>query len=60
MARRKLTNSQVVCITLLWGFLCYLLLTCSPKIDFYVVFSLIASGVIVFVTIYKNIKNQKE
>ncbi|MDR1202571.1 MAG: hypothetical protein LBL58_13230 [Tannerellaceae bacterium] len=60
MARRKLTNSQIICITLLWGFLCYLLLTYSEKIDFQVVFALIASGIIVFVTIYKNIKNRNK
>jgi hypothetical protein len=58
MARRKLTNSQIVCITILWGFLCYLLLAGSQKIDFYTVFALAASGIIVFVTIYKNIKSR--
>jgi hypothetical protein len=60
MARRKLTNSQIVCITILWGFLCYLLLANSPKIDFQVVFALMASGIIVFVTIYKNIKSRNK
>ncbi|MDH6305362.1 hypothetical protein M2459_002462 [Parabacteroides sp. PF5-5] len=58
MARRKLSNSQIACITLLWGFLCYILLTYSEKIDFYVIFSLLASAIIIFVTIYKNIKSR--
>ncbi|MDR0430842.1 MAG: hypothetical protein LBH58_10245 [Tannerellaceae bacterium] len=60
MARRKLTNSQIVCITLLWGVLCYILLVYSRKIDFYVVFALISSAIIVFVTIYKNIKSRNK
>lgn len=60
MARRKLTNSQIVCITLLWGLLCYFLLAYSPKIDFMVVFSIVSSAIIVFVTVYKNIKNREK
>ncbi|MDR3141824.1 MAG: hypothetical protein LBU37_08895 [Tannerellaceae bacterium] len=60
MARRKLTNSQIACITLLWFFLCYLLFTYSQKIDFQVIFALTASGIIVFVTIYKNIKSRNK
>lgn len=60
MARRKLTNSQIVCITLLWGFLCYILLAYSAEIDFNVIFAIVASAIIVFVTIYKNIKNRNK
>ncbi len=60
MARRKLTNSQIVCITLLWVLLCYILLTYSVKIDFNAIFAIVASGIIVFVTIYKNIKRRNE
>lgn len=56
MYKRKITNSQIVCLTLLWGVLCYLLLTYSSKIDFRVIFTLVASAVIVFVPIYKNRK----
>ncbi len=41
MARRKITNSQAVCITLLWGVLCYMLLVYSEKITFDVIFALI-------------------
>lgn len=58
MGRRKLTDSQIICITLLWGFLCYVLLAYSPEIDFYVVFTLVASGIIIFVTVYKNVKSR--
>lgn len=60
MARRKITNSQAVCITLLWGFLCYILLFNSEKITVDVVFALIASAIIVFVPLYKNFRHRKE
>lgn len=56
MYKRKISNSQVVCLTLLWGLLCYLVLTYNNKIDFQVVFTLVASGIIIFVPIYKNRK----
>lgn len=59
MARKKITNSQAVCITLLWGVLCYMLLAYSEKITFDVIFALIASAIIVFVPIYKS-KRRKE
>lgn len=60
MARRKITNSQAACITLLWGVLCYMLLTYSEKITFDVIFTLIASAIIVFVPIYKSRRRQNE
>lgn len=60
MARRKITNSQAVCITLLWGILCYMLLAYSEKITPNVIFTLIASAIIVFVPIYKSIKRRRE
>ncbi|RHJ86684.1 hypothetical protein [Parabacteroides sp. AM08-6] len=60
MARRKITNSQAVCITLLWGVLCYILLANSEKITFDVIFALVASAIIVFVPIYKNRRHQDE
>ncbi len=60
MARRKITNSQAVCITLLWGVLCYMLLAYSETIDFSVIFALVASAIIVFVPIYKSRKDREE
>lgn len=60
MARRKITNSQIVCLTLLWGVLCYMLLAYSETINFNVIFTLVASAIIVFVPIYKNIKHRNE
>ena len=46
MARRKITNSQAVCITLLWGVLCYMLLVYSETINFDVIFALVTSAII--------------
>ncbi|WP_165156744.1 hypothetical protein [Parabacteroides sp. ZJ-118] len=60
MARRKITNSQAACITLLWGVLCYILLAYSETINFNVIFALVASAIIVFVPIYKNFKHRNE
>lgn len=60
MARRKITNSQAVCITLLWSVLCYMLLVYSEKITFDVIFALVASGIIVFVPIYKSRRRKEE
>lgn len=60
MARRKITNSQAVCLTLLWGILAYMLLAYSERITFDIVFALVASAIIVFVPVYKNIRHRKE
>ena len=60
MARRKITNSQAVCLTLLWGVLAYMLLVYSEEITFDVIFALVASAIIVFVPVYKNIKRRNE
>ena len=60
MARRKITNSQAVCLTLLWGILCYLLVAYSQTINFDVIFAIVASGIIVFVPIYKNMRHRKD
>ncbi|MDL2255347.1 hypothetical protein LJC44_01365 [Parabacteroides sp. OttesenSCG-928-G06] len=58
--RRKITKSQAVCIILLWGVLCYMLLAYSEKITFNVLFALVASAIIVFVPLYKNFRNREE
>ena len=41
-------------ILALWLCLCYLLVTRARQIDFMVVFSIVASGIIVFVPLYKR------
>lgn len=60
MARRKITNSQAVCIILLWGVLCYMLLFYTETINFDVIFALVASAIIVFVPLYKNFRRRHE
>jgi hypothetical protein len=56
MARRKITKSQSICIVLLWILLCYMLFAYSETVDFYTIFIVITSAVIVFVPLYKNRK----
>ncbi len=56
MARRKISNSQAISIILLWVVLVYMLLTYSKTVDFMTVFTIVASGIIVFVPLYKNRK----
>ena len=58
MAKRKLSNSQIVCFILLWEILCYMLLTYSTEITGQTVFAIIASAIIVFVPIYKNVRSR--
>ncbi len=48
------------CILLLWLGLCWLLLTRASRIDFMVVFTIVASGIIVFVPLYKKYVRKKD
>mgnify|MGYP004442448541 len=41
-------------IVILWLVLCYLVLTRAQRIDFMTIFSIVASGIIVFVPLYKK------
>ena len=50
---------RFACIVLLA--LCYLLLTRTPRIDGMTIFTIVASGIIVFVPLYKKyVRNKKE
>ena len=60
MARGKISNNQAVFSILFWGFLCYLLITSREKFTFDVIFAIVASGIIVFVPLYKNIRNRNK
>lgn len=55
--RKPLSNSQIVCIVLLWCILCFLLVT-TKEIDGMTIFAIFASMIIVFVPIYKSIKRR--
>lgn len=52
---------RFACIVMLWLALCYLLLTRTPRIDGMTIFTIVASGIIVFVPLYKKyVRNKKE
>ncbi len=51
---------RFACILGLWILLVYIVLTRSARIDFMVIFAIVASGIIVFVPLYKKyVKNKK-
>ncbi|HZJ79334.1 MAG TPA: hypothetical protein VFC69_02005 [Dysgonamonadaceae bacterium] len=56
MARKKLTPMQMGFIALLWIFLVAFIIIYSPEITFTTVISIIMSGIIVFIPIYKSFK----
>ena len=47
-------------IFVLWLVLCYLLITRVPRIDFMTIFSIVASGIIVFVALYKKYRGDRD
>lgn len=47
-------------IIVLWLLLCYLLLTRAEKIDFMVIFTIVASGIVIFVPLYKKYIRRKK
>lgn len=55
--RKRLSKSQCVCITLLWGALCYVVLTKAERIDGPTVLMLLLSGALVFIPVVKSLKN---
>ena len=54
---RKYNTFRISCIALLWIFLCILLIR-GRGIDGQVLFAIIASGIIVFVPLYKRWKQE--
>ncbi len=56
MARKKLTPIQMGFIALLWIFIVAFILTNSSEITFTTIISIIMSGIIVFIPIYKSFK----
>ena len=56
-----MTTSQLIrlgFIVVLWLVLRFLLLTRVTRIDFYVIFTIVASGIIIFVPLYKKYRGQ--
>ena len=52
--KRPLSKSQIVCISLLWLALCYLVLTKAERIDGMTVVMLGISAALVFIPVYKS------
>ncbi|MBO5541725.1 MAG: hypothetical protein J5980_12355 [Muribaculaceae bacterium] len=50
---------RFTCVLLLWLALCYILLR-AARIDFMVLFAIVASGIIVFVPLYKKYVRKKD
>ncbi|MEY8685136.1 hypothetical protein AB9N12_03000 [Bacteroides sp. AN502(2024)] len=57
--KRPLSQSQIVCISLLWLALCYLVLTKAERIDGMTLIMLALSAALVFIPVYKSIKRNK-
>ena len=57
--RRPLSKSQIVCVSLLWLALCYLVLTKAERIDGMTIVMLIISAALVFITLYNSMKKNK-
>ena len=58
MRRKKLTPIQMGFIALLWVFLVAFILIYSSEISLTTIISIIMSGIIVFIPIYKSFKKE--
>ncbi len=54
--RRRLRTSQIVCLVLLWIFLVYWLLVSVPRVDAMLLITIVMSGCLVGIPIYREIK----
>lgn len=60
---KAMTTGNIIrfaCILLLWVGLCWMLLSRAATIDFMVIFTIVASGIIVFVPLYKKYVRKKD
>ncbi len=52
---------RFACVALLWIALCAILLVRVERVDFMVLFAIVASGIVVFVPLYKKyVRNSKQ
>lgn len=56
--KKPLSKSQMICISLLWLALCYLVLTKAARIDGMTLIMLVLSGALVFIPVYKSLKKK--
>ncbi len=54
--KRRLSKFQIVCITLLWVALCYIVLTSAERIDGPIIVTLVISAALVFIPVIKALK----
>ena len=54
--KRQLSKFQIVCITLLWAALCYIVLTSAERIDGPIILTLVISAALVFIPVIKALK----
>ncbi|MBQ3609493.1 MAG: hypothetical protein IJA03_05570 [Bacteroidaceae bacterium] len=57
--KRPLNKTQSVILTLLWVAICYLILVGSERIDGPLILTLVISGALVFIPIFKSVKKRK-
>ena len=53
---RRLNRPQSILLVLFWVALCYLVLVSAKRIDGPLILSLLISGALVFIPIYKSLK----
>lgn len=57
--RKPLSGLQITCLILLWVVLCYYVLMHIERIDGPIILSVIISGLLVFIPLYKSLKKRK-
>lgn len=57
---KKLNPFRISCIVLLWLALCYLLIKGHGEVNLQVVLTIIGSGIIILVPLYKKIRRDKQ
>ncbi|MBO4955476.1 MAG: hypothetical protein J6C77_03625 [Muribaculaceae bacterium] len=50
---------RFACIVLLWLLLCWIVVSSTPRITLYTIFVIVASGIVVFVPLYKKYKKKQ-
>ena len=56
--KKPLSRPQIACLLILWIVLCFLVLTSSPRLDGPVILSLLISGALVFIPLYKMLRRK--
>lgn len=60
MRKKVLSNSQIVCIILLWAVLTTLIISGSAQLDGPVILSLGMATLLIFIPVYKSLKRRKK